>query len=153
MKKLIYSSLFAMLLLASCQNETKKEVTNSLDTNITATISKSLDDEQKVYNVTSIDTPATYPGGISEFYKFVGNNLKFPAAAVESNVQGSVLTSFIIERDGTLSDIKVEKKLGLGTDEEAIRVLKLSKKWNPAKLDGKPVRVKYSMPIKFSLAK
>jgi TonB family protein len=153
MKKLIYSSLFAMLLLASCQNETKKEVTNSLDTNITATIPKSLDDEQKVYNVTSIDTPATYPGGISEFYKFIGNNLKFPTAAIKSDVQGSVLTSFIIEQDGTLSDIKVEKKLGLGTDEEAIRVLKLSKKWNPAKLDGKPVRVKYSMPIKFTLAK
>ena len=79
--------------------------------------------------------------------------MKYTDTAIKNNVQGSVLVSFIIEQDGTLADTKVEKKLGSGTDEEAIRVLKLSKKWNPGLIDGKPVRVKYNIPVKFSLSK
>lgn len=153
MKKLIYSSLFAMLLLVSCQNQEKKEATSSIDTSATTMAPITSEEEQKIYDVTSIDSPATYPGGISEFYKFIGNNLKYPDTAIKNNVQGSVLVSFIIEQDGTLADTKVEKKLGSGTDEEAIRVLKLSKKWNPGLIDGKPVRVKYNIPVKFSLSK
>lgn len=153
MRKLIYSSLFAMLLLVSCQNQTKTENTATIDTNATATEPVPSEDEQTLYEVTSIDSPATYPGGTAEFYKFIGNNLKYPDTAIKNNVQGNVLVSFIIEQDGTLADVKVEKKLGYGTDEEAVRVLKLSKKWNPGKLEGKPVRVKYNIPVKFSLAK
>ena len=81
-----------------------------------------------------------------------GQNIKYPPAALAKKVQGSVFLEFIIEKDGSISNIKVQRSLGSGTDEEAIRVLKLSKKWNPGVKDGKLVRTFYKMPIKFSLA-
>jgi TonB family protein len=153
MKKLIYTSLIAMLGLASCLNEAKK---NGADTTINSaetppTIPPPAPEEEKVVDLTTLETPPKYPGGIPDFYKFIGNNLKYPEAALKNKVEGKVLTTFIIEKDGSISDIKVEKKLGSGTDEEAIRVLKLAKKWEPGMVNGKPVRVKYNIPINFSI--
>ncbi|MDQ7947472.1 MAG: energy transducer TonB, partial [Pedobacter sp.] len=78
--------------------------------------------------------------------------IKYPPMAQDQNIQGNVHVSFTVEKDGSLTDIRVERKLGYGTDEEAVRVLKLAKRWNPGMQNGKPVRVKYNIPIKFSLA-
>ncbi len=108
------------------------------------------DDDQPL-NFVSMENPPTYPGGIEKFYKFIEDNKKYPALAVENNIQGSVFVSFIIEKDGSLTSIRVVRKLGHGTDEEAVRVLKMSKRWNPGMQNGKPVRVKYNIPVKFTL--
>jgi TonB family protein len=135
MKKLIFSSLIAVLLLGFCQNKALAQV-----------------EDNTVYNFVSMETPPTYPGGIANFYKFLGENMKYPQQAKDDNVQGNVFVSFTVEKDGSLNDIKVERKLGGGTDEEAIRVLKLSKRWNPGLQNGKVVRVKYNIPIKFAIA-
>ena len=105
--------------------------------------------DSTVYNFVSMENPPMYPGGMASFYKFLGESMKYPVEALVNNIQGSVLVSFTIEKDGTLTDAKVDRKLGYGTDEEALKVLKLSKKWNPGMLNGKPVRVKYNIPIKF----
>jgi TonB family protein len=107
--------------------------------------------DQTVYNFISIEQPPTYPGGIDQFYRFLGNNMKYPAAAIDNEVQGNVHISFTVEKDGSLTDIKVVRKLGFGTDEEALRVVKLAKKWNPGMQNGRPVRVRYNIPVKFSL--
>jgi TonB family protein len=133
MKTRIFSSLLAVLLLNLC-------------------ISKTNAQDNKVYDHVSLKTPPTYPGGIQSFYNWLGNNMKYPAMASENNIQGTVYVTFTIEKDGSLTDIKIEgRKLGYGTDEEAVRVLKLSKPWNPGVLDDKPVRVKYNIPIKFAM--
>lgn len=108
-------------------------------------------DDKNIYSFVTMENPPTYPGGIGKFYDFLGKNIKYPAMAVENDIQGNVFVSFTVERDGTLSDIKVERRLGFGTDEEAIRVLKLTRGWNPGTQNGKPVRVKYNIPIKFAL--
>jgi len=79
-----------------------------------------------------------------EFYKFVGNNFKTPE---QPNLKGKVYITFIIEKDGSLSDIKNLRDIGYGTGEEAIRVLKISPRWIPGKMNGVPVRVMYSLPI------
>ena len=107
--------------------------------------------DEKLYNFVSMENPPTYPGGMAAFYKFLGQNIKYPADAVEKNVQGNVVLSFMVAKDGSINDVKVDQKLGSGTDEEAVRVLKMSKKWNPGTQEGKPVNVKYSIPVKFSL--
>ena len=99
-----------------------------------------------------MENPPNYPGGLEKFYKYLGDNIKYPPMAAENNIQGKVLVSFTVEKDGSLTDLKVERKLGYGTDEEAMRVLKLSKRWNPGMQNGKPVRVKYNIPISFNLA-
>lgn len=108
-------------------------------------------EDNTVYSFVSMENPPAYPGGIEKFYKFLGDNIKYPPMAAENNIQGNVFVSFTVEKDGSLTDIKIDRKLGYGTDEEAVRVLKLSKRWNPGMQNGKPVRVKYNIPIKFSL--
>lgn len=79
--------------------------------------------------------------------------MKYPAEAVKNNVQGKVFLSFVVEMDGSLTNIKVERRLGSGTDEEAVRVLEESPKWIPGMQNGRPVRVKYNIPISFALNK
>ena len=87
------------------------------------------------------------------FYKFLGENIKYPEQAKKTNVQGTVFVSFIIEKDGSVSNVKTVRGLGAGTDQEAERVLGLSPNWVVGIQDGKPVRVKYNIPVKFSLNK
>ncbi|RZL49450.1 MAG: energy transducer TonB [Pedobacter sp.] len=166
MRNLFLIGLVATLLFASCQNEAKKETQSidtigtppeptkdslTKDTLIPPPPPKAANDGDAL-DFLAMDNPPKYPGGVNEFYKFLGQNLKYPAVAAAENIQGNVFVSFTIEKDGSLTDIKVDRKLGGGTDEEAMRVLKLSKKWIPGTQDGKPMRVKYKMPIKFVLA-
>jgi TonB family protein len=106
---------------------------------------------EKVYDFVSVTRAPGFPGGMEKFYKYLSDNFKYPEEAQENNVQGKVFLSFIVETDGTLNDIKVEKKLGSGTDEEALRLLRNSPKWIPGYSGDEPVRVKYNLPINFSL--
>lgn len=88
-----------------------------------------------------------FPGGISEFYKLVGMNFKIPAEADKNKVEGKILIKFMVEKDGSLSEFKIEQDLGYGMAKEAIRVIQLSPKWIPGSENGKAVRVEYRMPI------
>jgi beta-lactamase regulating signal transducer with metallopeptidase domain len=88
-----------------------------------------------------------FPGGIIEFYKFVGQNFRIPEEASKSKVETKIAMQFMVEKDGSLSEIKIVKDAGYGIGEEAMRILKLSPKWIPGSQDGKPVRVLYSLPI------
>ena len=96
-------------------------------------------------------TEPTFPGGMAAFYKFLQVNIKYPHVARDNNIQGKVLVSFIIERDGSLTDLHVTQGAGSGLDEEATRVIRLSSKWVPGIQGGIPVRFQYNMPISFSL--
>ncbi|MDR6940829.1 energy transducer TonB [Mucilaginibacter pocheonensis] len=91
-------------------------------------------------------------GGAAAWAKFLQKNLRFPAVAQEQGVSGKVFLSFIVEKDGHLSNIVVERGAGYGFDEEALRVLKLAKAWRPGVQNGQPVRVKYEIPINFQLS-
>ncbi len=88
-------------------------------------------------------------GGMDAWSKFLNKNLRFPYEAQQDGVGGKVFLSFIIEKDGHLSDISVVRAAGHGFDEEALRVLKLAKAWKPGIQNGQPVRVKYTIPINF----
>lgn len=90
-------------------------------------------------------------GGVDAWAKFLNRNLRFPPAAQEAGISGRVIVSFVIEKDGHLTDITIVKGAGYGMDEEAMRVLKLAKPWNPGKQNGNPVRVRYSIPMNFQL--
>ncbi len=109
--------------------------------------------EDKIYSFVAMENPPKFPGGMAKFYKFISQNIKYPDQAKKDSIQGNVFISFVIEKNGSLTNIKVDRKLGYGTDEEAIRVLKLSPNWEPGTQDGKPVRVKYNIPIRFNLDK
>lgn len=97
-------------------------------------------------NVAILDKLPQYPGGISEFYKYVGNNFRRPELDMEKTLR--VYLSFVVEKDGSITDIIVLNDPGYGMGKEAIRVLKSVKaKWTPGILDGKAVRTAYKLPI------
>jgi beta-lactamase regulating signal transducer with metallopeptidase domain len=95
----------------------------------------------------SIEKQPEYPGGIEEFYKLIGMNFKVPAEASKKKLEGKAIIEFMVERDGSLSEFKIVKDLGYGIGNEAIRTIKLSPKWIPGTIDGKPARVLYTLPI------
>jgi len=106
------------------------------------TDSKIVEDSNQIY--TAVEVKPDFPGGIQKFYDFVGKNYKVPE---DEDIKGKVFVQFVVEKDGSLTDIKVIRDLGFGTGKEAIRVLKKSPKWKPGIQNGRPVRVLYSLPI------
>ncbi|RAJ25515.1 M56 family metallopeptidase [Pedobacter cryoconitis] len=107
--------------------------------------------EEPVYDYVTLTTPPSFPGGMANFDKFISKSVKYPEQALKNKVEGKVFLSYIVEADGRLTDIKVVRALGSGMDEEAIRVLKLSPKWTPGYNGREPVRVKFNLPISFTL--
>jgi protein TonB len=105
----------------------------------------------KVYPPINLDVMPEPAGGMGAWNKFLSRNLRFPVEAQEEKISGKVFLSFIIEKDGHLSNITIDRPAGHGFDEEALRVLKLAKAWKPGMQNGQPVRVKYSIPINFQL--
>ena len=104
---------------------------------------------QKVYDV--VEQMPEYPGGIAAMYEYLMQNMKYPEDAKKQKVEGRVIASFVVETDGTISDVKVVRKVFPSLDAEAIRVLEAMPKWIPGKQSGKPVRVKYAVPMNFKL--
>jgi periplasmic protein TonB len=95
---------------------------------------------------------AQFQGGMGAFGKFLQKNFKYPEAAQRANVSGKIYVEFIVEIDGSLSNINVIKSVGMGVDEETIRFLKLSPKWISANYKGKNVRSRFTMPLNICLS-
>lgn len=103
----------------------------------------------EVYDV--VDEIPSFPGGDSSLMMFLAQNIKYPVTAQENGVQGRVIVSFVVETDGSITDVKVARSVDPYLDREAMRVVKAMPKWTPGKKDGKPVRVKYTTPVVFRL--
>ena len=103
-----------------------------------------VEEDNSIYNTAGIEVKPDFPGGMEKFYKFVGNNYQTPE---EEGLKGKVYVTFVVEKDGSLTDIKVIRDIGYGTGKEAIRVLNKCPKWTPGEQNGKKVRVLYSLPI------
>ncbi len=97
-------------------------------------------------------SPPSYPGGDNVRMDFIRENLVYPEEALEKGIEGRVFVTFIVEKDGSLSDIEVTRGIGYGLDEEAVRIVKMMPKWNPGKY-SKPYVVRFTLPILFSLEK
>ncbi len=100
----------------------------------------------------SVEIDPAFPGGMEAFVEYVQQNYRYPARAVESGVTGKIILSFIVERDGSLTDIRIVRDLKFGTGEEAVRLLKASPKWTPGVQNGREVRVAYTLPITLDLS-
>ncbi len=92
-----------------------------------------------------------FPNGEENMYKYLGSNIKYPKDALENGIQGTVVVKFVVEKDGTISNVKAIRKIGGGCDEEAVRVVKRMPRWKPGKQRGKPVRTEFTLPIQFKL--
>ena len=92
-----------------------------------------------------------FPGGMNKLAEYLAKNIKYPQMARESGIQGRVFVNFVVEPDGSVSNVTVMRSLGGGCDEEAMRVVKSMPKWKPGKQRGKAVRVSYILPVNFKL--
>jgi len=99
----------------------------------------------------SIEKIPEPPGGISAFFKFIQKNLKYPEKAVTNNIEGTVEVDFTVSRDGTITEVKLLKGIGYGCDEQVLEAVRKSPRWKPGILAGRPVVVKESVSVKFSL--
>ena len=103
----------------------------------------------KVFEV--VEEMPSFPGGSAALMSYLSSNTKYPVVAQENGVQGRVIVSFVVERDGSISDVKVARSVDPSLDREAQRVVKSMPKWKPGKQNGSAVRVKYTVPVVFRL--
>ena len=105
--------------------------------------------EQEIFQI--VEEMPAYPGGDAKLMEYVAKNIKYPQIARETGIQGRVFVGFVVEPDGSVSNVKVLRGIGGGCDEEAMRVVKSMPKWKPGKQRGKAVRVSYMLPVNFKL--
>ena len=105
--------------------------------------------ENKVFDV--VEQMPSFPGGQQALMDYLSNNVKYPVVAQENGVQGRVVVSFVVEKDGSITDVKVVKSVDPSLDKEAARVVKSMPRWFPGKQNGSAVRVKYNVPVSFRL--
>lgn len=105
--------------------------------------------EEQIFTIVE-DMPA-FPGGEAELFKYLGKAIKYPQMAQDAGISGVVYVTFVVGKDGKISDAKVLRGIGGGCDEEALRVVRAMPTWKPGKQRGKPVTVQYNLPIRFTL--
>ena len=105
--------------------------------------------EQEIFQI--VEEMPAYPGGDQKLMEFIAKGIKYPQIARETGIQGRVFVGFVVEPDGSVSNVKVLRGIGGGCDEEAMRVVKSMPKWKPGKQRGKAVRVSYMLPVNFKL--
>ena len=105
--------------------------------------------EEEVFVV--VEEEPEFPGGMEALYRYLASNIKYPELAKKEKIQGTVYVSFVVEKDGSVTNIKVLREIGGGCSEEAVRVVRQMPKWKPGRQRGQRVRVQYNLPIKFSL--
>ena len=106
---------------------------------------------QSVYD--EVEVMPEFPGGMQAMIEFIQTNIKYPKDATKQEVGGRVMVMFVVETDGSLSNVRVARKVFPSLDAEAVRVVKTMPKWKPGKEKGKVVRVNYTLPVVFSIKK
>lgn len=114
-----------------------------------AVVEEEEESAQQIFTV--VEEMPKFPGGDAELLKFIAKSIKYPVIAQENGIQGRVICSFVVNRDGTVVDAEVLRGVDPSLDKEALRVISTMPKWTPGKQRGKPVRVKYTVPITFRL--
>lgn len=151
--KIFATAIVACLSLTSfAQDDATKKAINEAIEQQEASLkqkNKGLLASEKIYDY--VDEMPVFPGGEEALLQFISSNLKYSDAAREKSIEGLSIAEFIVEKDGTISNVKILRSIGNGTDEEVLRVIGLMPTWQPGKQDDKTVRVEYKLPIRFKL--
>lgn len=140
MKKQIFLALMASVLMLSSSVSLMATTPENNPTE---------DKQEKVFDV--VEVMPQYPGGIPQMMKFISSNIKYPKDAIKKGMQGAVVVQFVVEPDGSVSNVHVVRSVFPSLDTEAVRMVKAMPKWSPGMQNGKPVRVRFNVPIRFSL--
>ena len=139
----------ALLLMVGCKNAANQEpeTTAAQQQEVVADINDTIYD----VNVSPVEVDPEFPGGMEAMYKYLAENIKYPEQAKAEKIQGRVAVTFVIEKDGSVTNAKVLRGIGGGCDEEALRVVEAMPKWTPGRMSDEPVRVNYVLPVNFKL--
>lgn len=107
--------------------------------------------EERVSEIFDIEEPPQFPGGEAALYKYIAENLQYPPEARKKAIQGLVVCTFVIARDGSVEKAKIIRDIGQGCGEEALRIINAMPKWTPGVANGRPVKVRYTLPLRFKL--
>ena len=143
-------SIMAIVLISGAMFACESQITGEIQENTELESVGGIDEKQDEIFII-VDEPASYPGGLEAFTEFLKSEMKYPEQAQRLGVEGRVFVQFVVEKDGSLSDVIVAKGIGAGCDKEAVRVLEKSSVWEPGKMKGRAVRMKIVMPINFKL--
>lgn len=148
-KYLMFIPVAALLIIFSnCSNTSKEDVTaTEAATEAEAPVPEPV--KEKLYEV--VEVMPIFPGGNEALMKFLSNEIKYPDESVKKGDQGRVIVQFVVNKDGTIADLKVVKGVTPLLDAEALRVMGEMPKWTPGMEKGEPVRVKYTVPVMFRL--
>ena len=129
-------------------NDESGEVLKAKEALVTEPV-KPKEEENKVFDV--VEQMPSFPGGMAALMAYLQKSIKYPPVAEENGIQGRVVCTFVVERDGSVTDVKVAKSVDPSLDKEAVRVVSAMPKWIPGKQNGQSVRVKYTLPVTFRL--
>ena len=119
---------------------------------IAAPVEAPVEEEEEEVVFVVVESMPEFPGGQQALFKYLSENVKYPVIAQENGIQGRVICQFVVNKDGSIVDVEVVRSGGdPSLDKEAVRVIKTMPKWKPGKQRGKPVRVKYTVPVNFIL--
>lgn len=160
MKKAIMNTMIILFALAMCvgcgQSSEQKEDSVPTDVakeeeqvQVQAEDEDTLENGEQVFRV--VEVMPKFPGGDAELLKFIAKNVKYPQESQDKGEQGRVICSFVVTKDGTLTNYKVLRGISPALDQEAVRVLQMMPRWTPGTQKGEPVAVKYTVPITFKL--
>jgi protein TonB len=129
-------------------NDESGEVLKAKEVLVTEPV-KPKEEENKVFDV--VEQMPSFPGGMSALMAYLQKSIKYPPVAEENGIQGRVICTFVVERDGSVTDVRVAKSVDPSLDKEAVRVVSAMPKWIPGKQNGSSVRVKFTLPVTFKL--
>ena len=130
-------------------NDENAEILHAKEVINTEPTVKPKEEENKVFDV--VEQMPSFPGGNGALMSYLSKNIRYPSVAEENGIQGRVICTFVVERDGSVTDVRVAKSVDPSLDKEAVRVVSSMPKWIPGKQNGSAVRVKYTLPVTFRL--
>jgi len=146
------------LIIVDDDVELEEEFTIDVDADVLSEVQDftpiQIEEEEEVEDdviFTVVEDQPEFPGGEEARQSFLEENLRYPTMAREAGIQGTVFVTFVVETDGSVTDVRVLRGIGGGCDQEAIRVVEMMPRWEPGRQRGQPVRVQFNMPIRFRL--
>ena len=153
MKAIKYLMMGAVIagatIITHAQTENGGTVLMAKDTITQSEPPKHVEEKNKVFYI--LEQMPSFPGGTVQLMKWLAEHVQYPAGALKTGVQGRVIIAFVVERDGSITDVNVVRSVDPSLDKEAARVVRNMPKWIPGKQNGAPVRVKYNVPVTFRL--
>ena len=150
MKKIFFMAVIALIIVTPVYGQVKQRKMESQGEVLKAKEVIASVEEEKVFDI--VEQMPEFPGGPQALFTWLSQNVKYPAIAEENGVEGRVIVTFVVERDGSIADVRVVKSVDPSLDKEAVRVVKSMPRWIPGKHKGSAVRVKYTVPVTFKLA-